>query len=91
MCIGRDEGVVGVFVDRETQCRSLCVFVERLENVSMYLCRERSVCGETGACLNREMCLCVCGVRDGDVEGETGYWCLSLCVCMESWVCGYLW
>ena len=25
--------MVGVFVDRETQRRSLCVFVERLENV----------------------------------------------------------
>jgi len=74
LCIGRDKGVVGVFVDRETQCMSLCVFVERLENVIMYLCRDRFVCGETGACLNREMCLCVCGVRDEDVEGERGYW-----------------
>ena len=90
LCIGRDEGVVGVFVDRETQCRSLCVFVERLENVIMYLCRDRFVCGETGACLNTGMCLCVFGVRDGDVLGEREYWCVLLCVCMESWVCEYL-
>ena len=44
MCIGRDKGVVGVFVDRETQHRSLCVFVERLENVIMYVPMQRQIC-----------------------------------------------
>ena len=44
MCIGRDKGVVGVFVDRETQRRSLCVFVERLENVIMYVPMQRQIC-----------------------------------------------
>ena len=44
MCIGRDKGVVSVFVDRETQRRSLCVFVERLENVIMYVPMQRQIC-----------------------------------------------